>query len=200
MKLIFLCGPPAVGKLTVAKALASKTGFPVFHNHLSSDLVSSIFEFGTLEWLRLLEKIRLDVFEAVCEAELDGLIFTYMYLGRPASWFFISDIREVLEPSGGELCLVGLTCTDEQLERRVVEPDRKQFGKIDSVEKLRSLIPSTGLSFEIPYGEVYVIDNTELSPEVVVDKIITHYQLGNREGQDKKQTPIDSQQEKEGSQ
>ncbi len=181
MKLIFLCGPPAVGKLTAAKVLGARTGFKVFHNHLSADLVSEIFEFGTLEWLKLLEKIRLDVFEAACEANLDGLIFTYMYLGRPGSWFFISDIRELLEQYQGELCLVGLTCSREQLEKRVVEPDRMEFGKIDSVEKLERVFPSAELSFEIPYVEALVIDNTELSPEQVAERIIEHYRLKDKE-------------------
>jgi hypothetical protein len=177
MKLIFLCGPPAVGKLTVAQALAIKTGYKLFHNHLSADLVSSIFEFGSLNWLKLLEKIRLDVFEAVCEAELDGLIFTYMYLGKPGSWFFIADIRELLEQYDGELCVVGLVCSDEQLEKRVVEPSRKAFGKIDSVEKLRGVFPSSDLTFEIPCEEVLVIDNTELPPEQAADRIIEHFRL-----------------------
>jgi len=35
MKLVFIYGPPAVGKLTVANALAKVTGFKVFHNHLT---------------------------------------------------------------------------------------------------------------------------------------------------------------------
>ncbi len=177
MKLIFLCGPPAVGKLTVAKALASRTGYKLFHNHLSSDLVSEIFDFGSLEWLMLLEKIRLDVFEAACQAELKGLIFTYMYIGKPGSWFFITDVRELLDQYGGELCLVGLICSQEQLEQRVVEPDRMEFGKINSVEKLQSVFPSTELSFEIPYVETLVIDNTELSPEQTAERIIEYYHL-----------------------
>ena len=47
MRLVFLYGPPAVGKLTVAKALARLTGYKVFHNHLTIDLVASILDWGT---------------------------------------------------------------------------------------------------------------------------------------------------------
>jgi replication-associated recombination protein RarA len=39
MKLILLYGPPAVGKLTIAKEIARLTGFKLFHAHLTSDLV-----------------------------------------------------------------------------------------------------------------------------------------------------------------
>jgi broad-specificity NMP kinase len=47
MRLIFLYGLPGVGKLTVARELAEFTGFKVFHNHLTVDLVGSVFDFGT---------------------------------------------------------------------------------------------------------------------------------------------------------
>ena len=47
MKLILLYGPPAVGKLTIAKELARLTGFKLFHAHLTSDVVEAIFPRGT---------------------------------------------------------------------------------------------------------------------------------------------------------
>ncbi len=34
MKLVFIYGPPASGKLTVARELAALTGYKLFHNHL----------------------------------------------------------------------------------------------------------------------------------------------------------------------
>lgn len=46
MKLIFLYGPPAVGKFTVGKVLVKLTGYKLFHNQLTSDLVESIFDRG----------------------------------------------------------------------------------------------------------------------------------------------------------
>src|SRR5207249_6103945 len=47
MRLVFIYGPPASGKLTVATELAKLTGFKLFHNHVSIQFVQSIFEFGT---------------------------------------------------------------------------------------------------------------------------------------------------------
>jgi dephospho-CoA kinase len=47
MKLIFIYGPPASGKLTIARKLSELTGLPVFHNHLIVDAVQSVFPFGT---------------------------------------------------------------------------------------------------------------------------------------------------------
>ncbi len=47
MKLIFVHGPAACGKLTIAKEVAPSTGLRLFHNHLTVDLVGSFFEFGS---------------------------------------------------------------------------------------------------------------------------------------------------------
>lgn len=47
MQLVFLYGPPGVGKLTVARDLAGLTNFKVFHNHLTISLALSVFPFGS---------------------------------------------------------------------------------------------------------------------------------------------------------
>lgn len=46
-RVIILYGPPGVGKLTVGQALAKKTDLKLFHVHLLADLVSSLFDTGT---------------------------------------------------------------------------------------------------------------------------------------------------------
>ena len=40
--LVFLHGPAAAGKLTTARELSGRLGFPVFHNHLVVDLLTTI--------------------------------------------------------------------------------------------------------------------------------------------------------------
>jgi hypothetical protein len=46
-QLVFLYGPPAVGKLTVAQELAARRPFRVLHNHLTIDPVATVLPFGT---------------------------------------------------------------------------------------------------------------------------------------------------------
>ena len=82
MKLIFIYGPPAVGKLTVAEELSEVTNIPVFHNHHSRDLVKDIYGDKLLKHYALVDKIRLDVME-YCAKNNTDLIFTYVY-GGPA--------------------------------------------------------------------------------------------------------------------
>ena len=46
-KVVFVYGPPAVGKLTVASLLAERTGFKLSHNHAIIDAVVPLFDYGT---------------------------------------------------------------------------------------------------------------------------------------------------------
>ncbi len=92
---IFLYGLPATGKLTVAQELATLTGYKLFHNHLAVDLLLSVFEFGSPQFVALREQIWLSVFESACQTQLPGLIFTFAPENtvRPE---FISNTLEVI--------------------------------------------------------------------------------------------------------
>ena len=78
MNLVFIYGPPGVGKLSVARELARLTGYKLFDNHVSIRCADSVFEFGTKPFFRIVGTIRDLVFE---EAAANGvsLVFTYVY-------------------------------------------------------------------------------------------------------------------------
>ena len=65
VELIFIHGPPAVGKLTVGKALSAASGLPLFHNHLVVDAVLSVFPFGSESAGRMRESLWLTMFAEV---------------------------------------------------------------------------------------------------------------------------------------
>ena len=112
MKLLLLYGPPAVGKLTIAKEIARLTGFKVFHAHLTVDLVASIFPRGTPAYLQLVWDIRLAVFAEAARAHIDGLIFTTVY-GRDREPFIARGVEVVESCGGGSLfCASILSCRD----------------------------------------------------------------------------------------
>jgi tRNA uridine 5-carbamoylmethylation protein Kti12 len=77
MKLIFIYGLPATGKLTIAQELVAITGYKLFHNHLVVDLLQTVFEFGSPEFIALREEMWLSIFEQASRARLPGLIFTF---------------------------------------------------------------------------------------------------------------------------
>ena len=100
MKLVFIYGPPAVGKLTVAKELLKLTGFKVFHNHLTIDLVKSIFEWGEGPFWELVDRFRLELVKAATEANIPGVIFTFVY-AKTHDDGFVRRIVKVVEKGGG---------------------------------------------------------------------------------------------------
>src|ERR1700757_912953 len=117
MRLIFIYGMPATGKLTVARELARITGFNVFHNHLAVDLLLSVFEFGSKPFVELRELIWLSVMEEAA-ATLPAMIFTF----NPENSVrqeFIQKAVETIRSRGGEVHFVEVVCDAEELERRI---------------------------------------------------------------------------------
>ena len=157
LRLIFLHGLPGVGKLTVGRELARLTGYKLFHNHLAVDLVESVFEFGSRPFIELREMIWLATFSRAAEEHLAGLIFTFAY-DRTVRSRFIEETQQAVASVGGRVCFVELRCAGEELERRIVEPARREFGKLNSVARFRELkgggafdgprIPAGGLMVE----------------------------------------------------
>jgi hypothetical protein len=176
MKLLFLYGPPATGKLTVAEEVAALTGFKLFHNHLTIDLYKSLFEFGTDDFRRMLVETRLYVFEEATKQQIPGVIFTFTFrqgVHEP----FINRVVEVVEKYDGEVFFVQLYSQPEELERRVLAASRKKFRKLWSIEGLREMMSQQDLFMLIPGQKSLSIDNTHLSPQEVAQQIIEHYGL-----------------------
>lgn len=137
MKLVFIYGPAAAGKLTIARLVAEQTGYALFHNHLIVDAVAAVFPFGSPEFVRLREAFWLETIMTAAR-ERRSLIFTFA--PEPSvEPDFPHRVRRMVEAAGGEVIFVALTVSEAEQERRLLAPDRKAFGKLGSVELLREL-------------------------------------------------------------
>ncbi|MFN2493742.1 MAG: AAA family ATPase [Pyrinomonadaceae bacterium] len=171
MKLVFIHGAPAVGKLTVARELARLTGFRLFHNHLTVDLVGSIFPFGSEPFVRLREEIWLSMFREAAEHDV-SLIFTFNPEAT-VSKGFVQAAVDIVEKSRGRVMFVELTCREGELERRIEDASRKKIGKLNSVQQYRSLKEAGAFNFTaLPDG--LTLDTTDRSP-VETAKLINAY-------------------------
>jgi hypothetical protein len=132
MKLIFLYGLPATGKLTVARELAAMTGYKLFHNHLAVDLLLSVFDFGSPAFVALREEIWLSVFDQAGSGQLPGLIFTFAPEPTVRPDFAKKVVATVAE-RGGEVDFVELVCPRSELKRRLGNPSRLEHRKLTSV-------------------------------------------------------------------
>jgi len=136
MKLIFLHGAAASGKLTTARALQARLGYPVFHNHLTVNLLTTIFPFGSEPFVRLREQIWLSV---ISDAARTGrsVIFTF----APEStvpWGFPDRLQAAVEDNGGRLCSVRLEVSEQTQEARIGNASRVEAGKLSDLELLRA--------------------------------------------------------------
>ena len=184
-KLIFIIGPPAVGKMTVGRELSELSGIPLFHNHLSIEAVLPVFDFGTPQFNRLVGDFRLAMFNQVAESDLPGLIFTFVWaFGRPNNLSEIERFKDIFEKRGAETCYVELEADLEVRLERNEQPDRlaAKPSKRD-VKASRSRLLDNEQRFQLnsngnfPFENHLIIDNTNLSPKAAAEMIMHHFDI-----------------------
>jgi hypothetical protein len=175
MNLVFIYGPPGVGKLSVAREVARLTGYRLFDNHVSIRCAQSVFDFGTKPFWKVVGDIRFLMFEEAAANQV-SLIFTFVY-AHPQDLPGVERMCGHFESRGGRTLPVRLFCEREELERRLPRPDRAEAGKLASLETLRGLLEKDDLLSPVPGRESLEIDNTALAPAEVAGLIVSHYHL-----------------------
>ncbi len=177
-RVIFIYGTPAVGKFTTAKLLAEKTGYKLLHNHLTTDLVRSIFDRGSSVGGMLILNFRLEMLEAGVKEKVNGIIMTGVYAsdytypnGKTDEWF-VRELEKITNDNGGEFYAIHLVTNKETLMNRVKGEDRLLWTKIHKPEVLEEALGRHNFTNEAPVKNNLLIDNTELPVEEVVEKII----------------------------
>lgn len=178
--LVYLYGPPAVGKLTIAERLSVLTGWPLFHNHLSVNAVRPIFSFGSKPFTDVVHRLRLDVFQTAM-AEGVSLIFTNNSAwggsdGRDRFVAFAAAARSATEVGGGRAQFVRLTAPPAVLEQRLANPSRQQLDKLLDVSRLRELLGT--LDAAALYEDDLTIDTSRHSADEAALVIDAHVRRG----------------------
>jgi chloramphenicol 3-O-phosphotransferase len=172
-RLVFLHGPAAAGKLTVAQELSSLTGLPVFHNHLVVDALLEVFTFGSPEFVRLREQFWLATFDAAMGAGR-SLIFTFAP-EKTVVPGFVERVVSTVEAHHGHVHLIALYVSARQQEVRVVNPDRARFNKLNDVDTLRRLRAHNASRANLPAD--LTIDTDALSPQAAATQIRDHFDI-----------------------
>jgi len=184
--LVFIIGPPAVGKMTVGHELALRTGLKLFHNHQTIDLILPFFPFGSPPFGRLVGEFRRRILEEVASSELPGIIFTYVWAFNLASDdAVVEEYSEIFRSRGRRVVYVELeTSQEERLRRnetefrlaakpfkRDLEASRRQLLELDDKYQLNSRGRLAGRA------DYLHVDNTALSAEEVAERIIAFFGL-----------------------
>ena len=172
---MFLYGPPAVGKLTVARAIADRLPFRVLHNHLTIDAVTEVLPFGSDTFWRVVGRFRRDLVAAAAAEQID-LIYTYVF--APGDEQHVADIVSAYEDAGGAVSFVQLLAPREVLLRRVLEESRKQYGKPTDVETLVRMLDEYDDFTALATPDGLRLDMAATSAHDAADQIINHITNG----------------------
>ena len=175
MKLVFLHGAPATGKLTVAKALFGMVPGRLFDNHAAIDLARTLFDFGAPGFWELVHTVRCAALDAAAEHGVALVVTTFCY-AEPHDLPQFEKFEEVMRGHGGELLPVFLHCSREEAARRVGNPDRVERRKMASAESLIKYLDDYKFS-PVPRPDCLML-NTEVSPaEATAQEIINRFGL-----------------------
>ncbi|OGY82966.1 MAG: hypothetical protein A3F54_04660 [Candidatus Kerfeldbacteria bacterium RIFCSPHIGHO2_12_FULL_48_17] len=179
-KIIILYGPPGVGKLTVAKALASRTKFTLLHLHLVADLVQSLFDYGTKPFSTTFKHIWFYLFEQGLKNTRHGLILTLVYGVLTAEGkhdaAFIKKIIATAKKHGTAVHFIKLECSDTELYRRVRQPSRKKFKKLTSPALLKKIRKNYKIDANIPFIRSLSINTSKKTATETATIIVTKIQ------------------------
>ena len=139
MKLIFLHGPPASGKYTIARVLHTGYGVLNFHNHLTIDVAKALFDFGTQPFWDLTHRLRRTALAARAEEGGANVVFTNCY-SLPHDDAIVEALEHEVTSRGGEFLPVFLECSLEELRRRVTDPARAEMRKLHTVAGLEEFM------------------------------------------------------------
>lgn len=177
MKVLFLFGNAAVGKMTVGQELMKITDLRLCHNHMTIEPVIEIF--GKYD-SRITMRLREVIFEEYAKSDNYGIIFTFMWaLDMQSDWEYLEHVKEIFEPYGAEFYYAELVASkEERLRRNITENRLKHKASKRDIEasNQRLLNDDNKHRFESFDGEIifenYIkIDNTDLGADEVAKMI-----------------------------
>jgi shikimate kinase len=170
-RLIFIYGPPAVGKLTVARAVAERRGVRVLHNHATFDPVADVLTPGTPAFWETLDNVRLQL---VTAAAREGIDLVYTFVFAPGDERHVDDVVSAYESAGGSVVFVQLVAPPAELRRRVADSSRAAYNKIRDVASLDAVLREHDVYASIPGRDSLTIDAAATSPEDAAARICDH--------------------------
>jgi hypothetical protein len=176
VKLVYLYGPPRVGKLTVAEVLIARTGFKLLHNHLTVNLVRSVFAFNSEPYVRLLRQFRREIPAEAARSEVD-LVVTGVYTGTEEQLAAIKQMIAPVYAGGGNVFFVQLTCDHAIWLTRVAEESRCFQDKL--IDPVRALDEFEGRDpfAPMPLEPTLRLDITHTAPQLAAARIADYYGL-----------------------
>ena len=186
MRLLVIFGPPAVGKMTVGRAVAARSDFRLFHNHATIEPLLDVFDYGTPPFMTLMGEWRRRVVEEAAAYGTDLLLTFVWGLELEAEAAEMADLIAPYVAGGAEVAFVELVASlDTRLarnrtEHRLAEKPSKRDVEwsAGNVRELERHAMNTGTGRRFPADAVLGwhphlrLDNTHLSADQAAVQIL----------------------------
>ncbi|HXV40770.1 MAG TPA: hypothetical protein VD701_07405 [Steroidobacteraceae bacterium] len=169
MVVVFLHGPAASGKHTIGKLLADRTGLPLFHNHLTVDLVTALFPFGSPGFVTLRARLWLAAFEEAAHAGR-SFIFTF-HPEATVDPQLIRELQAVVDATGGKVLYVELACPRDVVLQRLGHESRAAFGKLTDRKRYEQIERDGGFEFPPLPAPLLRVETDRTTPAEAADAI-----------------------------
>ena len=186
MRLLVIFGPPAVGKMTVGRAVAARSDFRLFHNHATIEPLLDVFDYGTPPFMTLMGEWRRRVVEEAAAFGTD-LVFTFVWgLELEGDAAAMTALIAPYVDAGAEVAFVELVADlDTRLARNRTEhrlAEKKSKRDVDwsdgNVRELEQHVLNTDGRPRTPAQDLLdrhphlVLDNTDFSADEAVERIL----------------------------
>lgn len=183
MKLVFILGDAAVGKMTVGQELMKLTGLRLFHNHMTIELVLEVF--GIFH-SKAIMRIREVIFEEFAASGGEGMIFTLMMaFDQQEDWDYVEHVKDIFRPYGTDFYHVELVASQEvRLARNASENRLKHKASKRNVEWSNQRLIADDQKYrcqslpgEIPWDNYLRIENEHISAAEAAQMIKDYFDL-----------------------
>lgn len=184
--LLFVFGPPAVGKMTVGSEICRRTGYKLLHNHLTIEPLLRLFPYDSPQFARLNDEFRTRILQEVAQSDLPGLVFSVVWnfdvledavaVERYAQPFRERGSRVLfLELAATQQVRLHRNVQDSRLAEKPSKQDLKWSRQILLEMDVKHRMNSNG-EFDTRADHL-LIENTNLEPDTVAIKAIDVFGL-----------------------
>lgn len=186
MKLLFLIGNSAVGKMTVGQELCKITPFRLFHNHMMIEPVLDIF--GTFRG-DVIQKLRRVIFEEFAKSDNYGMVFTFMWaFDMPSDWDYLESVKRIFGLPEEDVYYVELIAPQEvRLERNATENRLKNKASKRDIDASNQRLIGDDRRYrcesypgEIPFPNYLRLENANISAEEAARIIKEHFSFNEK--------------------
>jgi len=182
--IVYLIGFPGVGKYSAAKELLKlQPNFRIVDNHLINNLIFTLIEKDDTSPIP--EDVRTNILKIwdivfdtltnIADANHNFVLTNVLLESKKRDHEFYHKVRNMAEQRQALFVPIRLLCQNNELERRIVNPERKERHKLTNLERARDIIENDSL-LNIAHPNLLNLETTGMTSIQVAQKVMNYVQ------------------------